>query len=204
MTKNCYIFIDASNMFYGTPGRPNWRVDYQKLFNYLTRKYQAKKIYLYSGIETYGYNVNISSTTPFPVTEVLEHLKQSRKVCKKHEGEILDKYINRAKFFKKLNSFGYILRLKPIRHIRTKDGFKLKANCDVDLTFDMMRLEKEYTSFILFSGDGDFEILLRYATEKRKKFKVFSFQAKTAYIIKKIYFREYQDISTMKEILIQK
>lgn len=203
MQKKCYVFIDASNMFYGTPGRPNWRVDYMKLFSYLTYRYDAKQIFFYSGIETSGLDIDIPSTSSFPIKKVLAHLRRRGRSNGTVDKDNIQKYINRAKFFKKLEEFGYILRLKPIKHIRTDRGIKYKANCDVDLTFDMMRLENEYSSFILFSGDGDFELLLRYAKEKGKKFKVFSFKEKTANIIKTKYSEEYEDISILKEMLIQ-
>lgn len=44
------------------------------------------------------------------------------------------------KFFEKLRQFGYLLRLKPVKLYTRDDGsVTKKANCDVDMTFDMMR-----------------------------------------------------------------
>jgi uncharacterized LabA/DUF88 family protein len=202
MTKNCYVFIDASNMFYGTPTDQEWKVDYKKLMKYLKRRYEVKKVFYYSGVQMCGYDLDLPSTSPFPVSSTLKYLEKRVKYSSGLEKERILKSIAKVKFFRKLEEFGYILRLKPIKYIRTNTGIKLKANCDVDLTFDMMRLEQEYDSFILFSGDGDFEILLRYAKERGIPFKVFSRKGKVAHIIKKKYSREYIDIVFIRKLIM--
>ncbi|MGI6484533.1 MAG: NYN domain-containing protein [Candidatus Dojkabacteria bacterium] len=201
MTKNCYVFIDASNMFYGTPNDQDWRVDFKKLMEYLKSKYKVKKFFYYSGVDTCGYEANIKSTAPYPIKNLLEYLTKLPKQRTGKNSQKIHKSIKKVQFFKKLEEFGYVLRLKPIKHIRTGRGLKLKANCDVDLTYDMLRLEPEYDSFILLSGDGDFEILLRYAREKGTRFAVLSHKKKTARIIKEKYSREYKEFSRIKSFI---
>ena len=185
MTKNCYVFIDASNMFYGTPNDQDWRVDFKKLMEYLKSKYKVKKFFYYSGVDTCGYEANIKSTAPYPIKNLLEYLTKLPKQRTGKNSQKIHKSIKKVQFFKKLEEFGYVLRLKPIKHIRTESGLKLKANCDVDLTYDMLRLEPEYDSFILLSGDGDFEILLRYAREKGTRFAVLSHKKRLLELLKK-------------------
>ena len=202
MSKSCYVFIDASNMFYGSPNDLNWRIDYKKLIEHLKQRYNAKKVFYYSGIEVAGYDLGCSPTSQFPIDKLVSYLENLYKMGKATEKPYLLKYLKRAKFFRKLQEFGYILRLKPIKRIRTKEGgVKYKANCDVDLTFDMMRLEKEYSSFILFSGDGDFEVLLKYFKIKEKEFIIYSHRNKTARVIKEKYHKEYMDFSRLKKYI---
>ena len=43
-----YAFIDASNIIYGTRDE-GWKVDFKKLFKYLTERYKCKKIYYFAG-----------------------------------------------------------------------------------------------------------------------------------------------------------
>lgn len=43
-----YVFIDASNIIYGTRNE-GWKVDFKKLFKYLTQRYKSKKIYYFAG-----------------------------------------------------------------------------------------------------------------------------------------------------------
>lgn len=52
MTKQIktYGFIDASNIIYGTRDE-GWRVDFQKLFKYLTERYSCRCIYYFGGSE---------------------------------------------------------------------------------------------------------------------------------------------------------
>ncbi len=45
-----YAFIDASNIIYGTRDE-GWKVDFKKLFKYLTERYRCKKVYYFAGLE---------------------------------------------------------------------------------------------------------------------------------------------------------
>ena len=45
-------------------------------------------------------------------------------------------------------------------------GYNRKSNCDVDLTVDAMENASPNTEFYLFSGDGDFEYLIKKVIEK--------------------------------------
>jgi len=47
---NTYAFIDASNIIYGTRDE-GWKVDFKKLYKYLTERYECKKIYYFGGQE---------------------------------------------------------------------------------------------------------------------------------------------------------
>lgn len=43
-----YAFIDASNIIYGTRDE-GWKVDFRKLYKYLTERYKCKTIYYFAG-----------------------------------------------------------------------------------------------------------------------------------------------------------
>jgi len=45
-----YAFIDASNIIYGTRDE-GWKVDFRKLFKYLSERYKCKKIYYFAGLD---------------------------------------------------------------------------------------------------------------------------------------------------------
>ena len=79
-------------------------------------------------------------------------------------------------FLKKLKSFGYILRVKEIKRY----GNKTKANCDVDLTMDMLLKIKEYQKAIVLTGDGDFAPLFSYLISQKKRITVISSPKRTA------------------------
>jgi uncharacterized LabA/DUF88 family protein len=77
------------------------------------------------------------------------------------------------KFHDFLSIVGYTVRHKKIKFIRDKNdeiygGFR-KANLDVEITLDAVDLREQYDSFILCSGDGDFEPLLKYLKAHGKR-----------------------------------
>jgi|SRR5579885_671755 len=86
-----------------------------------------------------------------------------------------------GKFLKKLEKFGYTLRVKQIKRY----GKRQKANCDVDLTLDMLVLMKEYDQAIVLTGDGDFLPLFEYLRKQKKKITILAFPKSTAKELKK-------------------
>ena len=46
-----YVFIDATNIIYGT-SYYGWKMDFEKLFKYLTNRYEAKAVYYYAGVDS--------------------------------------------------------------------------------------------------------------------------------------------------------
>ena len=66
-----------------------------------------------------------------------------------------------------------MVKHKEIKFIKDKDdtvyGGHHKGNIDVDLTIDAVHLLDSYDSFILLSGDGDFESLLKYLKAHKKR-----------------------------------
>lgn len=74
-----------------------------------------------------------------------------------------------------------------------KNGFKVvvkdskkvagtvKANCDVELAMDAVRLMSSYNTLILFSGDGDFAALCRYLRDHGKRVVVVSYRTHVSY-----------------------
>ena len=77
------------------------------------------------------------------------------------------------KFHDFLEIIGYTVKHKKIKFI--KDQFDQeyggyhKGNIDVDLTIDAVHFRDNYDSFILLSGDGDFESLLKYLKAYKKR-----------------------------------
>ena len=205
VSKSCYVFIDSSNLFYGGKGRLGWKVDYERLAKYFKKKYKVKKIYYYSGVEAHGYDPIMSSLKEYPINELISYLKVELDRAKGKDIEYLKKDIARAKFLKTIRTFGYILRLKPIKHIRNYDGsIKSKSNCDVDLSLDVIRLKEKYDSIILCSGDGDFEILLRYLKELNKDILIIGNMENTAGIYKSRYYKELKDFGSIRRMLDKK
>lgn len=87
-----------------------------------------------------------------------------------------------AKFLRKLRSFGYTLRVKELKRY----GTKTKANCDVDLTMDMLLTRNKYDRGVVLSGDGDFLPLFEYLrNEEKKEITIIAFSKRTSGDIKR-------------------
>lgn len=103
----------------------------------------------------------------------------------------------KEKFLKKLDQFGYILRVKEIKRY----GKKTKANCDVDLTMDMLLKIKEYQRAIVLTGDGDFAPLLAYLLTQKKQIIIISSPKRTAREIKIIAGNGHIDFGSLRYLL---
>lgn len=200
--KPVYAFIDASNLFYGGQKSLGWRIDYEKLFKYLKEKYGARKIFYYGGIEIYDYNYSILDKKPIDLDKLIEHLRNKLKIGNHlNEAEIflLGKHIQRSKFYRKLKQFGYELRLKPVKIFTDEDGNTTKkANCDVDMTFDLMRLMGQYSGAVVLSGDGDFAIALNYLKSKGRKIIILARGERAAKEIRQLAGSDFRDFARLR------
>ncbi len=73
-----------------------------------------------------------------------------------------------------LEIIGYSVRTKKVKFIKDRKGSYHKGNLDVELTIDAVHNQKAYYSFLLFSGDSDFEALIKYLKRRSKRCLVFS------------------------------
>lgn len=78
------------------------------------------------------------------------------------------------KFFQMLKDTGFFIRTKPVKYIKTPKGVIKKGNLDVELTFDTLTQLNDFNTYILLSGDSDFEIILKYLKQKDKRVIVMS------------------------------
>jgi hypothetical protein len=46
-----FVFIDASNLFYGGEKSLGWNIDFKKLNKYLQERYHASMLYYFGGVE---------------------------------------------------------------------------------------------------------------------------------------------------------
>ena len=155
-----HIFIDAGHLHYHLFDE-GWRIDYKKLIEYFTQRYYFPlMVFFYEGMLT----------------------KQS--YFHKHPEATLEEF-NKAKekkkgYFGLLRSFGFIVRWKPVHRYFNfqSQKYEFKCNFDVELAIDAVEtvLTRETDTFIICSGDGDFERLVRFLKGKGKRVIVTSFK----------------------------
>ena len=201
-----YAYIDASNLFYGGEKSLGWRIDYQKLLEYLQDKYHTSKIYYFGGIEIHNFPFNYVNQETVPIKEVEKYLVKCTVDKKKYltEDELISLYnhLKRVRFYLKLAEFGYQIILKPVKTYMDASGnVERKANCDVDMTLYMMCDHNEYDRTIFLSGDGDFLPVLKYLRKNKKEVIVLARAPRTAREIKQFAGDKFLDFEYLREIL---
>ncbi len=180
-----YAFIDASNLFYGGEKSLGWKIDYAKLFKYLKNKYGVSKVYYFGGVEIHGYEYDYVKNDTVPLLKVenmlIKLIKDEGKKMDEAELLLLSRHLARIKFYLKLQNFGYELILKPVKTYSQEDGTtQRKANCDVDMTFYLMKEKDKFNKVMILSGDGDFLPVLKYLRKTGKKVFILARGARTA------------------------
>src|SRR3989344_8943981 len=165
-----YDFIDASNLFYGGEKSLGWKIDYSKLLQYLKNKYGVSEAFYFGGVEIHDYEYKYLANETVPIDEVEEHLAnllRQEKGLSEGQTLLINRHLARIRFYKKLDSFGYKLFLKPVKLYEQEDSStKRKANADVDMTFHLMKEKDNFDRVVVLSGDGDFLPVLKYLQEK--------------------------------------
>jgi uncharacterized LabA/DUF88 family protein len=132
MKPKAKIYIDGANMFY-TQKKLGWNIDWKKVKNYIEANKEVIEWRYYVGV--------------------------------KEDDEKIQKYL------KYLNIIGFNTLTKPLKKIRISDdeiSFKIykadyiyKANFDVEITSDILLDKFKTDEIIIFSGDSDFQYLIK-------------------------------------------
>lgn len=201
--KNNYAFVDASNLFYGGVKSLGWKIDYEKLIKYVKKEYSVKKVYYYGGIEMAGLAHPEPLLGSVDLSKLLRHVNKRVRTERLSQIKLMD-LVNlrgKIKFYSKLEQFGYILRLKPVKTFWSSGHAEKKANCDVDMTLDMMRFKSEYKKLLILSGDGDFASVLKYLVDIGKSVWVLARGERCAKEIKQLVGGDFRDFVTLRSKL---
>jgi uncharacterized LabA/DUF88 family protein len=197
--KSIYAFVDAANLFYGGERSLHFRIDYEKLIKYLRKKFGVTKVFYYAGVDVDQYKeekkeIDLSKLVKYYEGELLN------KDRTEEEKVLLETHLKRAMFYRDLDRFGYELRIKPTKVFTSMEGtVTTKANCDVDLTFDMMRFMSQYNEAVVMSGDGDFAPILEYLKNKKKKLWVLARAERTAREMREIGGENFIDFKSIRK-----
>lgn len=203
-----YVFIDASNLFYGGEKSLGWKVDYEKLLAYLKRKYGVSTVFYFGGAELHGFRFDYLKEDAVPVFALEKHLAslfRKKDVLSEAAVILIERHLRRVRFYCNLEKFGYTLFLKPVKHYEQRDEtFVRKANCDVEMTLQMLLEESNFDRAVVLSGDGDFLPVLRYLRKKGKDVVVLSRGPRTAKEIRQFAGSNFRDFEYLRELLKMK
>ena len=198
-----FVFVDASNLFYGGEKSLGWKIDYRKLLAYLKEKYKISKIMYFGGVEMHKFYFDYLTNETVPIDKLEKYLAEviKQEGSKLSEAMILllDRHMQRVKFYLKLQKFGYKLYLKPVKIYEQEDGTtKRKANCDVDMAFYLMKEKDNFDRVVVLSGDGDFLPVLKYLKGIGKEIIILARGQRTAREIKQFAGSNFRDFEYLK------
>jgi len=123
-------------------------------FYYGTDSHNPSSFAFFQKLRSFGYDVTTKSVKYYKIA-----LK-----------ELLKKPINQ-RMLKKLDPKVRKIFVKEITRLENKRISLLspKCNMDVEITLDMILGLENYETFVLFSGDGDFEAVLKLLRSKGKR-----------------------------------
>ncbi len=200
-----YAFIDAANLFYGGEKSLGWKIDYEKLLTYLKKKYNVSKVFYFGGVEVHNFYYDYQTEETVPINDLEKHLSKLLKessTLTDADVVLVGRHLKRARFYKKLTEFGYTLYLKPVKTYEQEDGStRRKANCDVEMTFRLMKEQDSFGSVLILSGDGDFLPVLKYLKESKKEIIILSRGPRTAKEIRQFAGSNFRDFEYLREIL---
>jgi uncharacterized LabA/DUF88 family protein len=79
------------------------------------------------------------------------------------------------KYLRYLNAVGFNTFTKPLKKIKTSDTEHIfKANFDVEITADILLDKSKIDEIIIFSGDSDFQYLIKKLKDAGKKVSIYS------------------------------
>ena len=146
--KRKFAFIDVQNTETTTRRVLGFLVDWRKLFKYLKNDWKCEKIFFYTGIDVGDSEAE----------KEFESLSRDGGIVR---SKVVFSYKNKNRKIKvrcpKCDyEFNEIVDM----------GYNRKSNCDVDLTVDAMEYADKNIEFYIFTGDGDFEFLIKKVVEK--------------------------------------
>ncbi len=202
-----FAFIDASNLFYGGEKSLGWKIDYHKLLGYLRQKYQVSRVLYFGGIELHGFVYDYLSHNTVPLDSLTQYFAQyiSDRAPLLDEARLilLSRHLQRARFYLKLQSFGYELYLKPVKLYEQDDGTtKRKVNCDVEMAYYLMKKKDELDRAVILSGDGDFLPVLKHLKQEGKEVYILARGSRTAREIRQFAGGNFRDFEYLKYRLI--
>jgi uncharacterized LabA/DUF88 family protein len=157
------VYIDGANIFHG--GRDSgWLLDYAKLVKFVKRKFDPAILGYYNCT---GY------------------LLSSRGKRQKDSNGNYLLNPSQVNFHLKLEGMGYRVTTKPLKYVLGNPNSP-KNKLDGEIILDAFKESHIWQSLLLFTGDSDFEPLVREISSQGKNVHIFSYRSNTSYELKKI------------------
>ncbi|OGN34447.1 MAG: hypothetical protein A3I39_03365 [Candidatus Yanofskybacteria bacterium RIFCSPLOWO2_02_FULL_47_9b] len=151
-----YAFIDVQNTDTTTKKLLGFQIDWPKFYLFLKNNWKCDKVFIYTGVD----EGDIETIT------MLESLETKGCIVR---AKTVFAYKNKDK------DMDIICPNCQHPFIKSVDmGYNRKSNCDVELAVDAIEHAGKNNQFYIFTGDGDFEFLIRNINKKETRVAVVS------------------------------
>ena len=136
---------------------------------------------IYRDVELHPWKIDLK--------KLIKYLRERFGVSKVlYFGGIDDRNATQIRLHEKMKTWGYELHLNPIKRFMNEQGkWYIKADVDSHMTFEMMRLFRQYDRAIILTGDGDFYWVLKYLLENKGFVWLLASHRKTAKELKRLF-----------------
>lgn len=168
MPPNCFLTVGGSPLFdYNTKSKNKIMAKKQIL------KLKGKAVVFVDWANIYGWKkTSKKSVDPKILYKYLKTYPEIKSI-NFYYGK--DKNKKSKEFLKQIKKISYKLTTKPVKYIvvgKVAETIIRKRKCDFDMEICMAtysHLEKNFETFIFFSGDGDFEPLYKHLIKNKKQ-----------------------------------
>lgn len=162
------ICIDWANV-YGWQNNLNWRINAQKLIEYLLSYSEVFKINFY-----FGTDINKKSQD---FIDLLKQRENNRFSIITKDVKYVPVDLDKSYLKTRMTEIRQILNNRNIDNAVTKELdialsqslVRRKCDFDVEIALGTFNNLNNFNTFILFSGDGDYAPLIEYCLEKQKQ-----------------------------------
>ena len=168
------VIIDWANV-YGWSEKLKWKVNPQKLYDYLKNYPEIIDIRFYFGFDEnnlkslnfHNYIKNIGFTLISKKVKYIPTYLEDQRYLKKILN-VLHKSLNEIDMFV-YHDWEILAETDFLRKILKIPIFRRKCDFDVEITLDVMKRMNYFDSLVLFSGDGDYAPLIKELIDNNKQ-----------------------------------
>lgn len=140
-------------------------------------KYDDQRVGLFVDVSNLYYSAKVMYETKVNFKELMDEAVSGRKLVRAIAYVIKADNPDEQKFFEALEDFGFQVKMKELQVFK---GGQKKADWDVGIAMDTIRLADKLDVVVLASGDGDYAPLVRHLQSKGVQVEVAAFGRSTS------------------------
>jgi uncharacterized protein (TIGR00288 family) len=148
----------------------------------MTMKHTSQRVALFIDVQNLYHSAKNLYNAKVNFKEILELAVSKRKLIRAFGYVVRTKTGEEKPFFEALTGLGIETRVRDLKEFY---GGQKKADWDVGITVDAIRISPTIDTIVLASGDGDFLQLIEYLKNRGKRVEVIAFGRSASSDLKK-------------------